>query len=37
MYKFTVKHNETNKEHIAYALAVDESIIKDNDITRVEF
>lgn len=37
MYKLTLKHNETNGEYIAYALAVDESIIKGNDITRKEY
>lgn len=37
MYKLTLKHNETKGEYIAYALAVDESIINGNDITRVEY
>lgn len=37
MYKLTLKHSETNGEYIAFALAVDESIIKGNDITRKEY
>lgn len=37
MYKFTLKHNYTKREYIAYALAVDESVVKDNDITQKEY